>query len=153
MKQRIDTLLGHFLALLLAAMSLNVCWQVFSRYALNSPSSYTEELSRYLLIWLGMLGGAYASGQRMHLSIELLPPGLSARARRLVPLLVMLFAGAALLAGGGWLALLTFSKGQTSAALGLPLGYVYLALPLSGLLTLFYEATHLLAPAGKAPTS
>jgi TRAP-type C4-dicarboxylate transport system permease small subunit len=150
MKRRTDKLLEPLLALLLAAMTLNVCWQVFSRYVLGSPSSFTEELSRYLLIWLGMLGGAYASGQRMHLSIELLPARLSAGAGRLASLMLMLFAGAALVAGGGWLALLTFSKGQASAALGLPLGYVYLVLPLSGLLTLWYELLHLLRPAERA---
>ncbi|WP_316931840.1 TRAP transporter small permease [Parabacteroides distasonis] len=47
-------------------------WQVLSRYILVSPSSVTDELAGYLLIWVGLLGAAYVSGKNEHLAIDLL---------------------------------------------------------------------------------
>jgi TRAP-type C4-dicarboxylate transport system permease small subunit len=52
-------------------MVLNVAWQVLTRFVLQNPSSYTEELARYLLIWLGLLGAGYCVGQRSHLAIDI----------------------------------------------------------------------------------
>ena len=51
---RIDSALKWTLAGLMLSIVLVVCWQVVSRYLLNAPSSITEELSRCLLIWIGM---------------------------------------------------------------------------------------------------
>ncbi|MGB2554984.1 MAG: TRAP transporter small permease, partial [Flavobacteriaceae bacterium] len=62
LKSRLDRILSSALILILALMVLNVLWQVFSRYILQTPSSFTDELSRYLMIWIGILGAAYVSG-------------------------------------------------------------------------------------------
>ena len=76
MKKNLDKLLGGALVLLMGLIVLAVLWQVFSRYVLQNPSSVTEEIARYLLIWIGLLGAAYASGQQEHLAINILPPKL-----------------------------------------------------------------------------
>jgi hypothetical protein len=55
----------------MAVSVLNVLWQVFTRFVIRHPSSYTEELARYLLVWVGLLGAAYASGHKLHLAIDL----------------------------------------------------------------------------------
>ena len=119
-------------------------WQVFTRFVLRDPSTFTEELARYLLIWVGLLGAAYAAGQRKHLAVDLLPTRLAGRARRrllrFIEACVLVFALAVLVVGGGRLVWVTLYLQQTSAALQVPLGYVYLALPLSGLLIAFYAA-------------
>ena len=66
----------------MGASVANVLWQVYHALrARASPSGFTDELARYLLIWLGLLGAAYAVGQRMHLAIDLLPRALDARPR------------------------------------------------------------------------
>jgi len=62
----IDILLRWFLIILAVLMVLTVTWQVFSRYALRAPSSLTEELARFQLIWLGLLGAVYTFRNRMH---------------------------------------------------------------------------------------
>lgn len=120
-------------------MVFAVLWQIFTRFILASPSSWTDELSRYLLIWIGLLGGAYAYGKDQHLSISLLPDKLSGRSRlrllSLIDVLILLFAAGILIYGGIRLVALSFQLQQTSAALQLPLGVVYLAVPLSGLFT------------------
>ena len=82
MKAKIDTYLGYFLILLMAIMTMDVLWGVLTRYAFGSQADWTEELARFLLIWIGILGAAYASGQRMHLAIDLLHPSLSPKGQR-----------------------------------------------------------------------
>ncbi len=127
----------------MAVMLLSVCWQVFSRYILSSPSSFTDELARYLLIWIGLLGGAYAAGQSMHLSIDLLPSKLVGKAKQRLQLvihaLVIVFVLATLVFGGLRLVYITYSLGQTSAAMQIPLAWVYIILPISGILIIAYK--------------
>ena len=138
----VDRALGCVLAALMGVAVLNVLWQVFTRFVLANPSSFTDELARYLLIWTGLLGASYAAGMQMHLAIDLLPTRLTGRRRFYVGVLIeaciFLFALSVLVIGGVHLVALTLTLGQTSAALHVPLGYVYLALPVSGLLTMFY---------------
>ncbi|MEX2603130.1 MAG: TRAP transporter small permease subunit, partial [Gracilimonas sp.] len=77
--KKFDRFLEHFLAGLMAIMLISVSWQVISRYLLGDASSFTDELARYLLIWVGLLGAAYASGQRLHLAIDILPSKLKGK--------------------------------------------------------------------------
>lgn len=129
--------------MLLTIMVLAVLWQVFSRYILKSPSSITEELARYLLIWIGVLGAAYASGQQAHLAINLLGPKLNVvnrkRLRIFINLLIIFFAIVVLIIGGGDLVLLNLELGQSSAALEVPLYLVYTVIPISGLVIVVYK--------------
>ena len=55
-RYKLNRVLEVILIMLLGVMVLNVSWQVFSRYVLANPSSFTDELARYLMIWLGVLG-------------------------------------------------------------------------------------------------
>lgn len=141
-KSALDRSLAAGLSTAMGLAVLTVLWQVISRYLLAAPSSFTDELVRYLLVWIGLLGGAQAAGQRLHLAIDLLPrkltPGNRHRLAAGVQLLIAAFALTVLVAGGGSLVRLTLELGQRSAALGIPLGWVYVVLPLSGLITTFY---------------
>lgn len=143
----VDQTLEAVLVILMGASVLNVLWQVFSRFVLGAPSSLTEEIARFLLIWIGVLGAGYAVGRGDHLAFELLPKRLSGASQAWLQIgiqsCVALFAGGVLVAGGLRLVYLQLSLGQTSAALGLPMGYVYLALPLSGVVMCFYTAVHI----------
>jgi len=147
-RSAVDKVLEWVLITIVAVMTLNVLWQVFTRFIMKSPSSYTEELARYLLVWLGLLGGAYAVGKKMHLSIDLLPMKLKGKSRLMLELVIqgciILFATAVVLVGGAELVGLTLTLEQLSAALRIKLGYVYLALPLSGTLMIFYSITFIL---------
>ena len=152
LRRRIDRFLERLLALLMAVMVLNVCWQVATRFLFQNPSSYTEELARFLLIWVGLLGASYAYGRRMHLAIDLLGrlrPAWRAGLRTAALASTVGFGLTALVAGGGHLVSLTLDLGQTSAALGWSLGYVYLAVPLSGLLIAYYAVDDWIALRGE----
>ena len=142
----VDRTLEWVLITFMSLMVVNVLWQVATRFLLRDPSSFTGEIARYLLVWVGVLGGAYAVGERIHLAIDLLPSRLDGRRRAALELFIeaciFVFAALVLVIGGSGLVWLTLDLGQTSAALQVPLGYVYLVLPLSGLLMMFYSALH-----------
>lgn len=151
----IDRVFRGLLAALMALMVLCVTWQVLSRYVLASPSSWTEELSRYLLIWVGLLGGAYAYHVKMHLGLDLLarrlPPAARRAQARFIHAAVIFFAATALVGGGSRLIWLTWELGQHSAALGVPIAFVYLSLPISGAMLILYASLALLEDARGAP--
>lgn len=143
MKSTIDKVLEKILIIILAVMLLSVIWQVFSRYILRAPSTITDEISSFSLIWLGILGAAYATGKQLHLAIDLIPEKVVAKNRALydgiLHFSVFLFSFAVMIIGGIRLCWLTFQFKQTSAALEIPLGLVYLIVPVSGLIICYYS--------------
>ena len=150
LRNRIDMILGTFVVLLMAILVINVLWQVASRYLVGHPSSFTDELAGFLLIWVGLLGSAYITGKRQHLAIDLLhnklKPEGKRRIDRLINLLISLFALSVLIAGGSNLVYITMHLGQLSSALRLPIGYVYVVLPLSGIFIMYYAIDDLIHP-------
>ena len=137
-----------FLVILMSALVVDVLWQVASRYLLSSPSSFTDELAGFLLIWVGVLGAAYVAGRKEHLAIDILIQRSSpARQRMLLYIiysLIFLFALSVMVTGGVVLMYTRFALQVKSAALELPLGYVYSVLPVSGLIIMYYEVVHIL---------
>ncbi|MBU2491623.1 MAG: TRAP transporter small permease [Bacteroidetes bacterium] len=144
LKNKIDSVLKWMLVLIMAFMTLNVLWQVFSRFVLQNPSSFTDELARYLLVWAGILGAAYVAGQKMHLAIDLLSTKLEGKSKSYLEIFIeaciFIFSLTVMVIGGMRLVYITLNLNQISAALQVPLGYVYLAVPLSGLLMMFYSS-------------
>jgi TRAP-type C4-dicarboxylate transport system permease small subunit len=144
----INRLLGWVICVLMGAMVLNVLWQVATRFVLRHPSSFTEELARYMMIWVGLLGSAYATGQKSHLALDLLTARLQGSRKRmseiLIHLAVLIFALTILVGGGIRLVWIQLSLGQQSAALQLKLGYVYLAVPLAGVFIVIYSVLALM---------
>jgi len=149
-KDLLDRGMETVLVALMGAAVINVLWQVFSRYVLGAPSSFTQEIARFLLIWVGVLGAGYGVGQHDHLALEILPKRLEGRAqaglRIFIQGCILAFAVGALIVGGGRLVYVQLTLGQTSASLGIPIGYVYLVLPLSGLVMGFYTLCHVRRP-------
>ena len=141
-RKKIDKAIEFALVALMSILVLDVLWQVFSRYVLASPSSFTDELAGFLLIWIGLLGAAYVAGKNEHLAIDLLlQKTKGAKKRRLqifINAIVGVFALFVMVFGGVWLVYTRFYLGVSSAALALPLGYVYLIVPISGILTTYY---------------
>jgi len=142
-KRLLDNILSKIVVFIMALMVLNVLWQVFSRFILNSPSSFTEEFARYLLIWLGILGASYATGQKLHLAIDILPTKLKGSRKLyldiIIELCILIFSFTVMVIGGARLMLITFDLNQISAALQIPLGYVYVVIPISGVIMSFYS--------------
>lgn len=139
--------LEALLVLLMSVLVIDVLWQVASRYILSDPSSFTDELAGFLLIWVGLLGAAYVTGRNEHLAIDiLLQKTRESRKRNLqlaIYLCIFVFALAVMFVGGTWLVYTRFLLSVQSAALQLPLGYVYMVLPISGALIMYYSIFHI----------
>ena len=146
----VDKVLGAALAALVTAMVVSVTWQILSRYLFVVPAAWTEELARFLLIWIGMLGAAYAYRTRSHLGLDLLAGKLTERGQAnlnvLSHLVCMSFAAVVLVVGGGSLVAMTWELKQYSAAIGLPIAYVYAVIPASGVLICLFALMGILQP-------
>jgi TRAP-type C4-dicarboxylate transport system permease small subunit len=119
-----------------------VVWQVVGRYFLGSSTSFTDELSRFLFIWVSLLGAAYVLGKRGHIAItgliDMAPRGVRRGFDILIAGLVIVFA-LVVLGWGGWLLVeRNLRLGQVTPAMLVPVAYVYIIIPLSGLLTAIY---------------
>ncbi|OKO99764.1 TRAP transporter small permease [Xenorhabdus eapokensis] len=134
--------LAFFTICLLAFLVLCVSWQVISRYVLDAPSTETDELARYLFMWVAMIGAAYTTGQHRHLAIDLLMMKLTGVKKSIIGLIIqaaiILFSSIVLLYGGSLLVSSTLENGQITPVLGWKMGYIYLCLPISGILMIFY---------------
>ncbi len=147
-KRVVDGVIATFSVAVMVALVICVVWQVFSRYVLNQPSTITDELARFLMIWVGLLGAAYTVGKQRHLAIDLLAVSLNERKQALlavvINLLIFLFAGSVIVTGGLKLIEKTLATAQVSAAMQIPMGYVYFILPLCGLVIMFYALCFIL---------
>jgi TRAP-type C4-dicarboxylate transport system permease small subunit len=143
----IDKLLEWMLVFFMSILVIDVLWQVISRYIMNSPSSFTDELAGFLLIWVGLLGAAYVAGRREHLAIDLMIQRSSPRRKfhleMIISVTIIAFAIVVMIIGGTWLVYTRFYLSVKSAALGLPLGIVYLVLPISGVLIAYFDIDNL----------
>ena len=127
-KKWMTRLLAGIATVLLSVMTLLVLYQVFTRYVLNSPAAFTEELVRYFLIWTGFI-------TREHMCLVLVRDSLSPAGRRIlmtvIDVLILLFAIFVITLGGFKLAL--SAQKVFSALLGIPRSLVYAMAPISGL--------------------
>ncbi len=149
-RKKVDKVLSYLLIAIMSVMVLNVLWQVFTRFVIGTPSSFTDELARYLMIWVGILGAAYAAGKDMHIAINVLTQKFNKETQQklaaVVKLMVILFALTAMVIGGSRLVYVTYVLNQLSPALQIPLAYVYLVIPLSGLVIIYYKIMDIIYP-------
>ena len=134
-KKWMTRLLSGIATILLSVMTLLVLYQVFTRYVLNSPAAFTEELVRYFLIWTGFIGAAYAFITREHMCLVLFRDSLSPQKKRILMIaidaLILVFATFVITVGGFKLSLSAIKV--FSALLGIPRSLVYAMAPISGL--------------------
>jgi len=140
MMKILNRFLETVLAILVALMVVGCFWQVITRFLLHNPSKYTEELLRYMLIWLTMLGVPYAYGKESYLSINLItrtfkPKNLTST-KIGIEFLVLFISVFVMIAGGVMVTI--NSAGQISPAMELPMQVYYICVPISGVLMLLY---------------
>ncbi|WP_430867227.1 TRAP transporter small permease [Demequina aurantiaca] len=144
-KKLLDTALTWIVVVLFAALVIDVAWQVFTRQVLNDPSGWSEELAKYLFIWLGLLAAALVFGERGHIAVDFavkkLPRKVQTVLAVVVQLSILTFTSLVLIWGGYLVVALAWNQNLT----GLPInvGPLYLALPISGVLIALYTIYHL----------
>lgn len=144
----VDKFLETLLIIVMTVLVLDVLWQVFTRKVMGDSSQWTEELATYLMIWVGMLGASVALYRGAHLGIDYFVGKLSGRVRVFTEVIVFaviaVFSASVMVAGGMYLVLDTLDLGQVTPALGIKKGYVYLAVPLSGVFLVIYSSEFLI---------
>ena len=143
MKQ-LRKLLNHTLNVLAGvsflAMVALTCWQVLTRYVLQNPSSWSEELVSYLFAWMALFGASLVVGDRGHMNIPLVVERMGDKGRKFfaifAELVALVFSGVILVYGG--IQITSLAMGQMTSSLGLPIGVFYIILPLSGVLNIVY---------------
>ncbi|MEI3609013.1 TRAP transporter small permease [Pseudogracilibacillus sp. SO10305] len=145
-KYYLDKIVEFITVFLFSLMIIITTWQVISRYILKNPSTTSEEFIRFSLIWLSMLAAAYVVGKKSHISITLFSDSLNSQKRKIIDAFIqfsfLIFAIIILIYGG--LKAVSLTMGQISPSLNLPMGYVYLALPVSGLLIIIYSIINII---------
>jgi TRAP-type C4-dicarboxylate transport system permease small subunit len=153
LSRRINALVEQSLFGLGVLMIVIVAAQVFFRYLLNHSLFWSEELARYILVWLTFLGASVAYRRGVHPSIDLFSYRLGfrgARAMRIaVHLIAMVFLSVLVIYGAQFA---YFVRLQISPALQIPKWTVMLVLPISGLLMLLHAAAAIAADL-REPTS
>ena len=146
----LDSFLNRFLQLILLVITAAVTWQVFSRYVLDNPSSVTEELARFLLIWITLLGCVMAYRTHSHLGLDMLYSKASDVQRKIMYFVihssVATFAVCVMIIGGFSLMNMTETLGQSSPVMGIDISLVYSVIPLSGVLIVIYAIDAVLVP-------
>nr|WP_319390858.1 TRAP transporter small permease [uncultured Cohaesibacter sp.] len=115
--------------------------QVITRYLFGFSFEWSEELARFLFVWVVFLGSALIMGEDGHLAVELLPRILNGTKPGFVLNLFINACGYVfilLLIVQGWKMAQTMTF-QTSPGLGISMGYVYIIMPVSGILMLMYH--------------
>ena len=143
-KKILDRSLEVLVTVSMLVLVVDVVWGVFSRYVLRAQSAWTEELATYLMIWVGLLGASVALNRGSHLGIDYFAMKLSPKKRLYTELgvffCVALFSLLVMVIGGIKLVSITLQTNQVSPAMGIKMGYVYLAMPISGAFLVLYSA-------------
>ena len=129
-----DRCINWFLALLMAAMVVIISAQVWYRFMLNDPLSWSEEAGRYLFVWISFIGAAAGVRYQVHLGIDLMDKLLSPNAYRWAIVLVNVIIQIFLLMIIYWgFKILGVIKFQESASMHISMRYPYMAVPVGSI--------------------
>jgi TRAP-type C4-dicarboxylate transport system permease small subunit len=136
------------LMLMVAVLTLTVLWGVFTRFVIGHQAEYTDELARVLLIWVSMIGGALAFGEKAHLGVDYFVGKLDPEARKILAIFVqviILLMAVVVFIIGGW----SLAMGQMGQKLPtmpcMTRGMVYLSIPLGGIFILLFAIENMVS--------
>lgn len=129
-----DRCINWFLALLMAGMVVVITAQVWYRFVLNDPLSWSEEAGRYLFVWISFMGAAAGVRYQVHLGIDLmeklLPPSLHRWTVVVANLIIQVFLLMIIYWGFKILGIIRF---QESASMHISMLYPYMAVPVGSI--------------------
>lgn len=158
LRKVMNQLLNLLAGVSLLAMVALTCWQVFTRYVLQHPSSWSEELVSYLFAWASLLGASLITGERGHMNIPIIVDKMGQGAQKALAIFgeLIAFAFSLIILVYGGIQISKLAMGQMTSSLGVAVGVFYVVMPLCGVLNMIYTvlniadiAKHGPAPAGK----
>ena len=128
-------LLEWLIALLMLLLVFIVFSQVALRYLTYQPLVWTEEIGRYVFIWLSLIGAAAGTQRAGHFAIDFLPRSLPRRAGHVLKAVIRIVE-TALYGTMCWTGFLVtkVTHQQMSSSIDMPMSIPYAALPVAGLL-------------------
>lgn len=140
MRKTLDNILKGLTGASLLIMFILVVWQVFTRYVLNSPSTWSEELVAYLFAWSTLFGASLVVSEKGHMNIPVLVEKREPKTQKVLKifgeLMILLFSLTVLTMGG--IAITKLALSQTTSSLTIAVGYFYIPLPITGIINICY---------------
>ncbi|MDR2180206.1 MAG: TRAP transporter small permease [Synergistaceae bacterium] len=131
-KKFLDNFEEYFVVWTMALMTGLVFCQVVMRYVFSNSLSWSEELARFIFMWLSWVGASYAVKERSHFRVEMFANLLKGRSRKGFELLILVvwFGFSLVMAWLGTdLVIFLMETGQISAAMEIPMSWVYASVP------------------------
>lgn len=152
---KLKNILNKFLeivcSVLFAFITCVGTYQIVVRYVFNSPSTVSEELLTYSFTWLALLAAALVFGKKDHMRMSFIADKFDGKKAILIgivsELLIMLFAALVLVYGGASITKLTTT--QITASLGVNMSYIYMILPICGVIIVIYSILNILEYVGR----
>jgi TRAP-type C4-dicarboxylate transport system permease small subunit len=129
----IDAVMRFLMAVSMFALIAGGFWQIFSRWVLRNPSTFTDEFLRYVLIWASMIGSAYCFYKDQHLALDLIKDRTKGIGRILLNIFIegcVLFFVIYVFIHGGMM--LSRYSTNASSVMHIPFKILYAILPISG---------------------
>lgn len=141
----LDAILSVSVIFLFSVMLTVGTYQIVTRYFFNAPSTISEELLTFSFAWMALFAAAYVFGKRDHMRMSFLADKITGTARVVLELVIecLILAFAAIIMVYGGLSIVHLTMAQTTASLGVPMGYVYAAVPASGICIIIYNISNL----------
>ncbi len=142
----LNKLLNALAGVSFIAMVVLTCWQVFTRYVLQNPSSWSEELVSYLFAWASLLGASLITGERGHMNIPVIVEKMGVGAQKALGIFgeLVAFAFSAIILVYGGIKITNLAMGQMTSSLGVAVGVFYVVLPLCGVLNMIYTVLNII---------
>ena len=130
----------------LLAMVVLTCWQVFTRYILQNPSSWSEELVSYLFAWASLFGASLVTSERGHMNIPIIVERMGGKMQKFFGIVgeLIAFAFSAVILVYGGISITKLAMGQMTSALGVAVGVFYIVLPICGVINMIYTVLNII---------
>ena len=136
----INTVIKIACILLFGFMVIIGTYQILVRYIFNNPSTISEELLTYSFTWMSLFAAAYVFGKREHMRMGFLADKLNKKKltilNSIIEIIIIAFALIVMVYGG--ISITSLSMTQKTASLGIPMGYVYIVIPITGVVIAVY---------------
>jgi len=136
----LDKIVGTICIFLFALMVVVGSYQIITRFIFNNPSTISEELLTYSFTWMSLFAAAYVFGKREHMRMGFLADKLNKKKltilNAIIEIIIIAFALIVMVYGG--ISITSLSMTQKTASLGIPMGYVYIVIPITGVVIAVY---------------
>lgn len=145
-RKGLDKLILFICVVLFMLMTVVGTYQILVRYVFKSPSTISEELISYSFAWMSMFAASYIFGKRDHMRMVFFIEKFTKNAQKTVAIIteivILLFALGVLVGGGSYITSLSMT--QMTPALKISMGYIYLVIPVCGIMTSIYSVLNII---------